>query len=150
MNLELRKYCAADAIELISRKAKQPSLVLDLQVQGWAKLKETRGPALTSIWNGTIASCGGLEIVWPGVAEAWFIVCEADKMCNISVAAATKEKLDDWIKEYELVRVQSPLRADFPQGVRFAKWLGFEYESIMPKYHPDGCTAWMYSRIIER
>ena len=34
--------------------------------------------------------------------------------------------------------IQASIRADFKEGVRFAKWFGMESEGLMKQYGPDG------------
>lgn len=145
----LRPYKAEDAIEILSTKPRQPMLELDNITKEFAKLKETRGPALTGTVDGRVIGCGGLEILWPGFAEGWCLFSERIEIYGMATAKTVKRVLWKWIKEYKLVRIQAPLRADFPLGLRFTEWLGFEYEATLHKYHPDRCDALIYS-IVEK
>ncbi len=148
--IELRPYKWQDAVEVIRAGAKQPTLTVTDMVRDFAKAKEARdGPAMTAVLDGLIIGCGGLEICWPGMAEAW-IVARADlDRKALSAARLVKRKLLEWAKEYSLVRIQAPLRTDFDLGIRFAEWLGFQYEGTLRKYHPDQCDAFLYSWIGE-
>ncbi len=151
MSLELQKYIAEHAIEIIEAGAKQPGLKITDQIRLWAKmLQVAQWPSITAVWNGKPIGCWGIQIIWAGVAEAWFLAAKETNGGGLPLAEATKATLDEWIEQYSLVRVQTPLRADFPEGEKFARWLGFEFESDMPKYHPGGTTAKMYVRIITR
>jgi len=149
MPLEIVPYKTEHALEIIKGQAKQPALKVTEQIKEWAKTKETRGPAVTGIYDGRIIGCGGLEICWPGMAEGWCLFVEDISNYNM-VPKAVKLILKSWIEQYKLIRVQAPLRTDFPEGVHFCEWLGFEYEGLMRKYHPDGSDARMFSLVTER
>ncbi len=148
--MQLRPYKAEDALEVIRRQAKEPGLTLDAATESLAKAKE-QGPALTVVAHGKILGCGGLAMPWPGMAEAWFLCSrEVDNLpllTKIKMIRTAKRVLKKWIKEYKLSRVQVPLREDFPKGVKFAKVLGFTFESVMLKYHQGAGTALMHSII---
>lgn len=149
MGLEIVPYKAEHALEIIKAQAKQPALELSEQNIEWAKLKETAGPAVTGIYEDRIIGCGGLEIVWAGFAEGWCLFVK-DIGEYAFMPRAVKRILADWTERYKLVRIQAPLRADFPEGVRFCEWLGFEYEGLLRKYHPDHSDGRMFALIIER
>ena len=140
----LRQYKAEDAIEILSAGVKQPGLNLDPCTTQWAELKETRGPAVTAVEENRIIGCSGIEICWPGFAEIWCIFVEDIEKYGLKVALRIKPLVKKWIKENNLVRLQAPLRADFPEGIRMAEWVGFKYEATLQKYHPDGVDALMY------
>jgi hypothetical protein len=147
--ITLRPYTAQDAIEILGQRPRQPGVQLDEQTRAWAAMKETRGPAITGIVDGRIIGCGGLEILWPGVAEGWCLFVGNVDDFRLPVAKAVKRTLHQWIKDHHLVRVQAPLRADFKSGILFATWLGLKYEGTLRKYLPDGSDAMMYALIGE-
>jgi len=148
--VNIRQYRAEDALAIIGRGTRQPGgVALDEMTDQLAKAKESRGPAVTAIADEKIVACGGIEVVWPGVAEAWCLFPHAMSHCEMLPRHA-KRILQQWIEDYQLVRVQAPLRADFQTGIRFAEWLGFRCEGRLRRYHPDGCDALMHSIIVER
>jgi len=149
MALEIVSYKAEHALEIIKGQAKQPTLEINEQTIEWAKMKENRGPAVTGIYEGRIIGCGGLEIIYAGFAEGWCLFV-ADIGEYGFMPKAVKRILAAWIEEYKLIRIQAPLRVDFPEGIRFAEWLGLEYEGLLRKYHADHSDARMFALIIER
>ena len=113
------------------------------QIETLANVK-LNGAAFTCVYNGRIVSCGGYELMWAGVAQAWFL-CVND--INPLLIKDSKRKFLEITKG--ISRVQAPLRSDFPVGVRFAEYMGFKLESVMKRFHPDGTDALMYVLEIE-
>jgi len=145
MTITAREYQPADALEIFKGSAKQPGAGPDTEL---AEAKKAEGPTVTFMAGDRVIGCAGLTVIWDGFAEGWCLF--VDDLENYPmVSRVAKHKLAHWIKQYNLVRVQAPLRADFEIGVRFAQWLGFTFEGCMRKYHPDGCDALMYSIIVE-
>lgn len=154
MSLEIIPYQPEHALEIISRQTMQPCLEISEQVEQWSVEKKKRGPAITAIWNESLVGCGGLEIFWPGFAEAWMVLAKEVSGYRVETRlrfiSVIRDALDLWTKEHDLIRIQAPLRADFPLGLRFAKAIGFEYEGTLRKYHPDRVDALMHSIITRR
>ena len=149
MSLKIVKFKAEHGLELIKGGTRVSKLVFGADAEQWAKIKEERGPAATATDNGKIIGCGGLELLRDGLAEAWCVLCEdVAKWCRLPVLIREQIKL--WIDEYDLFRVQAIIKTDFPAGVRFAKWLGFQYEGFHQLYMPGGENAWMYVILNER
>ena len=65
----------------------------------------------------------------------------------LGVAKAIKKDFARVAKENNITRVQSAIRKDFKQGLRFAEWLGLEEEGLMKKFGFDGTDQYMYARI---
>ena len=149
--IELIPYKAEHAIEVISQQSKQPCLDVSELTKQWAKTK-TCPASTTCVSDGKILGCAGLEICWPGMAEVWALFASDISKYHI-IPKMAKQQLESWIKEYDLKRVQAPLRTDFPAGIRFAEFLGFKPDGwpevpkgvLMKNYHPDGTSAIMYS-----
>ena len=97
------------------------------------------GEAYTSIQGGRVIACGGCEEMVEGIAQAWFLcVKDIDPM----MVKDSKRKFLSIAKRF--TRVQAPLRDDFPIGEKFAKFMGFEFEQVLPQFHQDGTDALMY------
>ena len=110
------------------------------QINSLAEFK-LNGVAFTCLQGDVPVSCGGFEMMWTGVAQAWFL-CVKD--INAMVTRENKRKFHEIVKENGLWRVQAPLRSDFETGEKFAEYMGFELEFVMKKYNPDGTDALMY------
>ena len=144
--IELIQYKAEHAIEVIANRAQQPGLKVTGLIEQWAKHKESV-ISRTVVLGSKIIGCGGIEMCWPGMAEAWAVSIDdiRDYLVN---PRKVKLQLHSWIKEHNLIRIQAPMRADFPAGIRFAEFLGFKDENArLRNYHPDGTDALMYAII---
>ena len=151
-DLEIVEYKASHALSIISEGAKEPSLVMSENVKVWAETFVNIKPSVAGIYKGKPVGCGGLAIKWPGVAEAWCLFAKSTAQLPLKVridfALIVKALLMRWMDEYKLVRVQAPMRSDFPLGEKFVKTLGFVQESnLMAKYHPDGTSAVLFALV---
>ena len=108
-----------------------------------ASMDKLNGPAFTVLFNGRIVASCGVETMWTGVAQAWAL-CVQDIGSIRMDPKNNREKFYEIVKDAGLWRVQAPLKSDFPAGVSFARYMGFELESVMKKYHADGTDALMY------
>ena len=146
--LKIRAYKAEDAIELL----KDPneiglSCYPDMVKEERAKLYETAGPSYTVTLNGRVVGCGGICTLWQGVGEAWAIYAKGIGREHIDPQVA-KDLLYDMIDEGNFIRVQATPRADWPKGVKYVEYLGFQREGLMRSYH-DKIDCIMFSIIRE-
>jgi len=110
----------------------------DVEVFSECKSSET---AFTCMDEDQPISCGGYDIMWPGVGQAWYLCVK-----NIKPMAVRGDKMKfmELIKDSGLWRVQAPLIAGSKTTVRFAEYMGFEYEATLKKYHMNKKDALMY------
>lgn len=146
---KLVDYEPEHAIEILTRGAKEPKLVLDEQTKAWAQMMGGKGPCMTGMFDGKPVSCGGIWIMWPGVGEQWMINAADIGNYHIDPQIA-KEWMYAKIDKYKIWRLQTPLRSDFPAGVEYSQWLGFKFEARLEGYHTDGSDALMYKIITEK
>jgi hypothetical protein len=97
-----------------------------------------------STWDGqSLVAIGGVLPYWPGVGEAWFSLgpgCEPRHY--LRGIRVLRHILDTYQQEYR--RIQADV---LPHLGRWVKLLGFEFESSMPFYGPDGSTYRRYVRL---
>lgn len=151
---ELVDYEPGHAIEILCGGAKEPDLVLDETNLKFVNERNEKGPCSTALFDGRPVSCGGFTLIWPGMAEAWMLF--ADDIFRYPIdPQVVKKWIYEKIDEYEILRLQAPLIADFAKGIKYARWLGFRPDGwpdvpdgvVMKKYHRDGKDAIMYSII---
>ncbi len=118
-----------------------------INVEGDAKNLEQDHLAFTGIVNNKPIFAAGMKIIWGQVAEGWVIATNEMWKHPIGVAKAIKKDFARVAKENNITRVQSAIRKDFKQGLRFAEWLGLEREGLMKKFGFDGTDQYMYARI---
>ena len=118
-----------------------------INVEGDAKNLEQDHLAFTGIVNNKPIFAAGMKIIWGQVAEGWVIASSEMWKHPIGVAKAIKKDFARVAKENNITRVQSAIRKDFKQGLRFAEWLGLKEEGLMKKFGFDGTDQYMYARI---
>lgn len=150
--LELIDYKPEHAEQIEKFGAKEKGVDDSVLPGGWAELLSKSLVAKTGMLDGRIIACGGLFLVWPGVAEAWITFVHDVGNLHID-PRIVGQQLYKWMDKYNLVRIQAPLRADWEAGIKYARWLGFRPDGWpdvpegvrMRKYHYDGMDAIMYS-----
>ena len=88
----------------------------------------------TLLWDAEPLLCGGTVPMWPGRHTAW---CFMNKLAARHMTFVTRyaRKTLERVKG----RIEFTVRADFPQGHRWARMLGFEIETLVLKgYGPEG------------
>lgn len=118
----------------------------DILKYGYAKTLED-SVAITGIVDGRIVCCGGVNIMAGGNADIWLI-----PSLHLPRHAKTFIRgLRDWLwgvrKDFQLTRMQTVCLNDDLHN-RWMKYLGFEKEGIMKKFHNNtdyvmyGRTEW--------
>ena len=110
----------------------------------YALIHEKHEPNMTFWVDGNPVAAGGLAIPFPGVAEAWIYLPKGS--ITAGVLLAIRHQLDEWIKEYELHRVQALTEYLWKASRRFLESLGMEYEGRLRKYIA-GIDFALYSRV---
>lgn len=103
--------------------------------------------AWTGFYLGKPIACGGIHPVWDHVAEVWIIIQQGTNKHKFFLLKNIKDKLEETIKLRNYKRVQSTVRSDFKEGLRFAEWFGMESEGLMKQYGPDGKDYLRLARI---
>jgi len=116
-------------------------------LQGDAKNLEQDNLAFTGLIGNKPIFSAGMKMVWGQVAEGWVIATNEMWKYPLATARAIKKDFARVAKEHNIQRVQTGIRKDFKQGIRFAEWLGLEREGLMRKWGFDGSDQYMYARI---
>lgn len=96
--------------------------------------------------DGKILGIGGFRLINATTAWAWVDMTELAKEHVIAVYRIIKEWMEIFVKDHNIKRLQAYIEPDFPKAIRMAQHLGFEKESIMKGFMPNG-DAYMYVRI---
>lgn len=136
-------YLPEHAVEILEKGAREPNMVLAPENIKFAKDVVGRGPCMTGTYDGQIVSCGGIWKIWEGRGEAWFLCRHDIGDFHINPAIA-KEWMEKQVAEHDLSRLEIFLKTDFPEGVLYAEWLGFELEGLRRKYNADRSDALGY------
>jgi RimJ/RimL family protein N-acetyltransferase len=101
-------------------------------------------PNVTISCDKRIEVCGGLSILLKGTAEGWIVV---DRKPHWQSVIDARRQLDEWIRDYDLHRVQAIVREDFKAGGRFLVWMGMHLEALLEKFYSPSMSALLYARI---
>ena len=112
------------------------------EVENYSKEYDTKDLVCEDSWTGFYLgqpiACGGIQRMWEGVAEVWIIIQHGKNRHKFFMLKNIKNKLEETIKLRNYKRVQSTVRADFEEGIKFAEWFGMTSEGLMKHYGPDG------------
>ncbi len=147
-HLTMRKFKAEDLIMMevleIERKRRNGR-----PVAVWAEIHEKTGPAYTFIDDeGRTVFCCGVDILWPGVGEAWACFSPlAERYPHVlqCMKWVVKEAFPRW----GLWRLQAILAVDDDAAIRMDERLGFKRESVLRRYGSHGEDRYMYAIVKE-
>jgi hypothetical protein len=106
----------------------------------------THPACAVTLWAGDARwACWGFLLPWEGLAEGWCVVG-----ADVSTAPVPfLRTVFRWVREtcaaLNLRRVQCHVRDRDDVARRFATYLGFRNEAVLPQYGPDGETYWLKS-----
>lgn len=96
--------------------------------------------------NGKILGIGGVRLITPTTGWGWFNMTTFARGHIVVCYRTIKDWLDTLVEDNGLKRVQAYIDVSFPEGIRMAKHLGFEEESLMKDFLPTG-DAFLYVKI---
>ena len=143
-------YTAQHGKFILSQQMNHKVLEADrhyINVDGDAKNLVQDHLAFTGIVNNKPIFAAGMKMVWGQVAEGWVIATDEMWKHPIAISKAIKKDFARVAKEHNIKRVQSGIRKDFKEGIRFAEWLGLEREGLMKNWGFDGSDQYLYARI---
>ena len=106
-----------------------------------------KGNAYTLFVNKEPIVAGGIIVLWQGVAEGWVMANQNIFEVKFLAAKEIKRRTDILCKKNNIKRLQTTVKYDFNQGIRFASWFGLKPEGIMRKYGPDGSDYYRMAKI---
>lgn len=109
----------------------------------YARALEDSGNGWTAMRDGRPIACAGFVEQWEGRALAWALMAEDSGPHFVAITRAVKRA----IAMARWHRIEAQVDAEFGAGLRWAEMLGFEIESKMRKFTPEGRDAFMYVRI---
>lgn len=105
---------------------------------------EQRGHSYSVVDGDLVLACAGVTEVWPGRAEAWALLDKNLKENFIKVHNQVKRFLEN----VDIDRVEALVDAEFKEGLRWVKALGFIIEAPrMKKFGKLGEDMVLLSRV---
>lgn len=124
----------------------QPSQMVfqpTLQDPQYGQMLATAGPAYAAVEGDAVFACAGLIPQWENRAVAWALISSAAGRHFTIIHRAV-------LRTFELHpfrRIETGVNADFEQGHRWLRMLGFQREGRMRAYTPDGHDCDLYARV---
>lgn len=97
--------------------------------------------------DGAPLGIGGFKVINPCTAWCWVDISDKGHKNIKATFRALRDWIDIFAKEHKLVRLQAYVRPDFKEAIRMIEHLGFEQESIMKDFMPEG-DAIMYIKLL--
>ena len=104
--------------------------------------------SFTGLVNNKPIAAGGVFPLWDGVAEGWVLATKDIHKYPLTFAKIIKHRTEYMLKNNNIKRLQTSVKADCDVAIRFAKWLGLKQEGLMKHYGPDGSDYYRYARIV--
>ena len=98
--------------------------------------------------HGKILAVGGAKVITESTAFVWLNLAEEARSRMILIYRVVRDWLDGWEESRTPCRLMAAVRTDFEEGKLTVEHLGFEIESVMPKFFGNE-DAYMYVRIKE-
>ena len=89
----------------------------------------------------------GIFPIWPGRASAWAVFTPRAKLWAKRVGTATKFHVEQMRHLLLLRRLEAPVNAGDEPAIRWARIVGFEAESLMRSYGPEGEDYYMMAMV---
>ena len=109
-------------------------------------LKEV-GMSFTGLVDNKPIAAGGVFHLWDGVAEGWVLATKEIYKYPVFCAKHIKKRTEMLIKNNNIKRLQTSVKADCEMAIRFAKWLGLKPDGVMKSYGPAGEDFIRFARI---
>jgi hypothetical protein len=126
--------------------ALQPSQALMQRTLGdpaYGAMLASSNLAWTAFDDDDVLACMGLIPMWEHRAYAWGLLAVEAGRHLLGITRAVWRTME----LHPFRRIETTVRADFVEGHRWARLLGFEREGALTAYAPDGATCDMYARI---
>jgi hypothetical protein len=104
------------------------------------------GPCYSALDGVDVVGCAGIMPFWAGRSIAWALMSSDVSKHTIAIHRAVCKV----IKENPVKRLELLVDPTFPKAEKWAKRLGFHFESRMPYYSPNGTTQDMYVKIARK
>lgn len=103
--------------------------------------------AWTGFHDGEVVAMGGVLPVADGNGALWALFAENLGSNKVRVIKECKFHFKNML-EHGYERLQTVVRSDFSEAIRFAEWLGFKREGFHPRY-AGGVDYFTYAMIKE-
>lgn len=114
-------------------------------IEAFGLPRQESGMAWTGLDDQGLIGCAGLDIQWPGVAEAWAMFSPRIEDNIFVIVKVIKKWIAELMEDRSLHRIQCHVREDHPQALRFVQVLGFKWEGTNIKFTQDGADCFEFA-----
>lgn len=109
-----------------------------------------KGEAWALVDGEDVLAAAGVLPKWPGSVTGWALLSEgaAKPSRFLRLSREVRAFLGLLLRPGSVERIETPVRADFTAGHRWAKFLGFQEEGTMRKFWPGGVDCTLYARVV--
>ena len=118
-------------------------------VDAMAEGFQSRGPAYSAFSDGELFVISGINILWPGVGEAWAMFGVGYEEHGFFIHRTVIRLLNRLSDDLKLERLQAVVLKKHYAGVEWITRLGFDFEGTMEKYF-HGNTYLRYAKLFDR
>ena len=147
VNWIVKPFKQEHADEIVSYGMNHKLMEVDASYKEHRICLADQGNGFTLFVNKKPIVAGGIYILWQGVAEGWVLASQNIYDVKFLAAREIKKRTDELCQRNKVKRLQTTVKYDFSQGIRFASWLGLKPEGIMRKYGPDGSDYYRMAKI---
>lgn len=112
----------------------------------WAVEREDHH-AYTALLRGELFACGGINILWDRVGDAWVIGSRIVENYPLLFTRLVRRQLLTLSGVLDLERVQTMVKGDDEMALKWIELLGFAREGVHRKYY-QGQTFVSYARVL--
>lgn len=94
----------------------------------------SKGPVYSGFADDKLVVIGGINIMWPGVGEAWAMLAASYREHGFWLHRNVVKILKTVENDLKLERLQAVVLKGHWAGIEWVDRLGFQYEGEMPKY----------------
>lgn len=142
---EVKRFKRSDISKLMINR-EQREMIAFVGAEALTATLETRGPAYSAFVDGELIVIAGINILWPGVGEAWAFLGGSYRKYGLFINRSVRKYLNEIAFGYKLERVQATVKKGHWVAIEWIDWLDFDYEGEMPGYF-QGHTFLRYAKI---
>jgi hypothetical protein len=147
MKLRIIPFEFAHLAAMQPREFEARELALLDNLEGRVDEYLAQGMAYTGIIGDRILACGGVIMLWRGVAELWLVTTGQVPEFPLAFHRAILKILALLERSMGLWRMQVAIHGEHLVSQYWVQRLGFKEEGPMPGYAPDGSTYVRFARV---
>lgn len=140
--MRIEPFKAAHLVGMQLQPAQRLSLDEGMTAE-YARALEIAGGGYTALVDERVIACAGIVEQWRGRGLAWALIAEDAGRHFVRVTRAVHRALE----MAQFRRVECHVDCEFGAAIRWAEMLGFEVESKMRAFTPEGRDSFMFVRV---